>query len=176
MLAKVHHQTYHKSMGSKPPLPDQGNRRLLFPLFLFAVLILAAAFYLFNSKKTLTPPIAKPPATLKSLTLTCPLPSSFCKNKDSYKAGSFSAMLKEGKPIRAPFDGIAKGFSSSRFLPNGKKETIQFLTILDQKQEYGATYFFKGEIFKQKAVKENEIIATASGEPMSALDGRVILA
>ena len=83
-LKKVHRHAYDKNMNPKPPVSGQGNRHLLFPLLLIAVLLLATAFYFSNSKKPATPPTAQPEVP-KPLTLNCPLPNSSCKELNSFK-------------------------------------------------------------------------------------------
>lgn len=174
VLAKVHHQTYHKSMDPKLPVPDQRNRRLLFPLFLFAVLISVAALYFFNSQKALSP-IVKPPETPKPLLLTCPLPSSLCKQSSSFKEGSFSAQLKEKTPIIAVTSGLIKGASVTFEKTKGQKEKYELISITDPNSRISAMYYLKGELninaMKGK-IKEGEIIATASGQPINFLGGK----
>ncbi|OGE19770.1 hypothetical protein A3J19_02515 [Candidatus Daviesbacteria bacterium RIFCSPLOWO2_02_FULL_41_8] len=165
-LAKASHQTYHKSM--------QGNRRLLFPLLLVAVLFLAAAFYFSNSRKSLSP-VTQPPATPKQLLLTCPLPSAFCKDANSFKEGSFSAQLKEKTPIIAVTGGLIKGASVAFEKTKGQEEEYKLISITDPDSGISAMYYFKGELninaMKGK-IKEGEIIATASGQLVNFLDGK----
>ncbi|OGE19343.1 hypothetical protein A3D83_00250 [Candidatus Daviesbacteria bacterium RIFCSPHIGHO2_02_FULL_41_10] len=149
------------------------------------VLGIVFAFYLTQQKPPPKPAVSQtPPETayvlppLPARFLGCPLVESICKSADfstHVKNSSFSATLKENTPLLAVFDGKLKEELIAYPKRNGGRENLILLTITNQKQKLMAEYYFKGQSNKKDMVKEGEIIATSSGQPIDFFEGKSLV-
>lgn len=186
ILAKVHHQTYHKSMDPKQKI---STGKLPTPLIIISTLVVLGAifaFYLTQQKSPPKPAVSQTPPKAVSVLpplptrfLGCPLSESLCKTTDFYsthvKDSSFSATLKADTPILAVFDGEMERTKLSRPSLGGKKEEFTLLTIINQKQKLVAEYYFKGKAIGKREVKQGEVVATTNGEPLNFLEGKSLV-
>ena len=183
-LKRHRHSDYNKKM--EPDVPKVTANKLPLPLIIIGILVILGAvfaYYLIQQKNQSKPIVSPPsPSAINTLPplparfLGCPLSESLCKSTDFYstriKDSSFSATLKENTPLLAVFDGTTESMQLSRPLPNGKKEDFTILTIVNQKQKLVAEYYFKGKAIGKKEVREGEVIATSSGQPLNFLEGK----
>ena len=197
---KKHHHTYNNrhmdpNLPPATPTPQPQPGQTFKPsLLLIAVVVLvltltALVGYYMIQKKAPTPPETSsgsgrelvfarrllPPVLAAEITsqngpFTCPAPSPFCKN-GAYKESSLSGKLAQDTPLRASFDGILTGSSALHPIENGKGEEFNLAILTNPNRGLEAMYYFKGEIGPEKEVKEGEIIATISGQPINFMGG-----
>lgn len=176
---KNHHPALHNKNMAPAPTPSASWTKLVILIPAILLILGAASVYYFKQQQGRNQPAPRPSPTLASLPnlpvnfLGCPLSTALCQPADFYsshiKDSSFSATLKENTPLLAVFDGGIEGFPLSRPGANGKVEEFIMVTLNNPGIGYNAMYYLKGKAPKKRFVKAGEVVATASGEPISFL-------
>lgn len=194
-LQKTRLHTYYRNMdpnlpAPQTPLPD--TRRLYLPLIFIVLLILGlvGAYYYLNYYRPKDRSQGTPKKIEKELVFaqrllqpssieasekssyTCPTTPTFCQRAESYQGSSFSATLRSGASLFAAFDGILTNLPSSHPTPDNKEEEFTLLILTAPQQNLQAMYYLKGVGTTKTEVKAGEVIATASGQPITFMDNK----
>lgn len=116
--------------------------------------------------KPLLIPLADFPADLQKGLFTCPVKSTFCKNKYAFNESSMSATLNNGSPIYAAFDGEVEVFPSFHPLSTNKNEAFIEIILLSRTRGLMADYYFKGTPTVPNEAKEGGQIGISNGQPI----------
>lgn len=151
---------------------------ILILLFLFVGIVFVFKTIKNEQEKKKTPPVLEkiqptPTDSLHALQKgpwKCPVSAFLCKENASYKEKAMFVKFSKKTPLYAVFDGKVEFLSGTHPIDEKNTEKFNLVTLTDENRGLRAFYFFKGETGESRQVKEGEIIAVSSGEPIRYRD------